>query len=122
MGTALDMGGTVDGDFQSTPAQRHPKSGGYVDGIWKADAAAKPIPGYIVTLQAVSPRELQSITSGGERVVDARRVYINDGDLTELDNGDKWEFDTVDGVFKVLKLDNRPWRNYCKLIVSRIDD
>ena len=33
-----------------------------------------------------------------------------------------WTFEGVPGVFKTVKLDNRPWRNYCKITVSKQDD
>jgi hypothetical protein len=121
MNQTLDMSGTVDDDFQSVTAQRTTAAGEYVNGKY-VDAAPTTPDDYTVTLQPVSDREIQILTNGGERLTDARRVYINDGDLESLANGDIWNFDGVDGVFRVVKLDNRPWRNYCKLIVSRKDD
>lgn len=121
MTQALDMSGTVDNEFKSINATRFTVAKGYTNGRPNKTPVEDPN-AFTVTLQAVSERELMSLSGGGERVVDVRRVYINDGDLTALTNGDLWQFDGLVGTYRVIKLDNRPWRNYCKLIVSLKDE
>jgi hypothetical protein len=115
----LDMRGHIDPVFKSIPATRTPKAGAYVGGLWVPDAPATPIP-HTVTIQPASDREIESIERGGERIVDARRIYVNDGVLASISPADIWNFDGQ--RWKCHKLDNRPWRNYCKAIVSRIDN
>lgn len=113
------MSGHIDPVFKSIPATRTPKSGSYVNGLWVAGAPATPVP-HTVTIQPASDREIESIERGGERIIDARRVYVNDGVLASISPSDIWNFDGQ--KWKCHKLDNRPWRNYCKAIVSRIDN
>ena len=116
----LDMVGHIDDCFESVTATRTGKVGSYVEGKWVGlESGSEP---HAVTLQPASDKEIQSLSKGGERIVDARRIYINDGDLYSISPSDDWTFSGVDGVFKTVKLDNRPWRNYCKAIVSRKDD
>lgn len=119
--TTLNMKGHIDSVFVSTPANRIRKTGGaYVDGKW-VDGSEVTTP-HNVTLQPLTEREIQNLNIGAERIGDMRKVYVNDGDLYKISQADDWVFTGVDGVFKTVKLDNRPWRNYCKAIVSRYDD
>ena len=117
---SLDMFGHIDDTFESTIAARIPVTGSYVNGKW-VDASNTATP-HTVNLQSASDKEIQALNDGGERIVDVRRVYVNDGILANIAPSDDWTFENVDGVFKTVKLDNRPWRNYCKIIVSRKDD
>lgn len=114
----LDMKGHIGDVFQSIAATRTSYSGGgYVNGLW-VDGTSTDTP-HTVTIQPATDKEIEVIEKGGERVIDARRIYINDGVLAEISQADTWAFDGQ--VFKCYKLDNRPWRNYCKVIVARID-
>ena len=116
---SLDMRGHIDPVFKSIPATRTATTGGgYVDGIWQDGATV--VTSHTVTIQPATDREIETIEKGGERIVDARRVYINDGVDASISQADLWEF--AGQVWKCHKLDNRPWRNYCKAIVSRIDN
>lgn len=118
MTTALDMFGTIDPVFESIPATRFSKSGGsYVDGIWTE--GTETATSHSVNIQPATDREIDSLSGGGERIVDLRRIYVNDGILTNIAPADDWEFDGQ--RWKTVKLDNRPWRNYCKVFVSRYD-
>lgn len=115
---SLDMGGMVDAVFQSVPATRTVVTPGtYVNGI--------AVPGsimntsYTVNIQSASDREIDFLSEGGERVLDMRRVYVNDGDIQPIDNSGEWVF--LGQRWKPLRCDNRYWRNYCKLIVVRLD-
>ncbi len=116
---SLDMEGFVDDTFESIPAQRFSRSGSYVDGIWVPGTEVETP--HSVNLQTASLKEIQSLDSGGERLNDVRKVYINDGIDASLAPSDTWEFEGLSGRYKTIQLDNRPWRNYCKSIVSRID-
>jgi hypothetical protein len=116
---SLDMRGQVDSVFKSVTATRTTTGGGdYVNGIWQP--AAPTTQTFIANLQPASDREIDFLIQGGERVIDARRLYINSGDLSVIDQTGDWEF--LNQRWKTVKCDNRPWRNYCKLIVSLYDD
>jgi hypothetical protein len=119
--TGLDMSGHIDDTFQSVAANRTSKSGGgYVDGRWVEGTIT--ISPHKINLQPLNNKEIQALQVGAERIGDMRKIYVNDGDLYSIAEADTWEFATVDGAFKCVMLDNRPWRNYCKAIVSRKDD
>lgn len=117
---SLDMFGHIDDVFESVQANRLTKPGSYVDGKWVGTVGITTP--HIVTLQPLTDKEIDSLSKGGERIVDGRKIYINDGDLYSISPSDTWTFTGIDGIFKTVKLDNRPWRNYCKAIVSRKDD
>lgn len=71
-----------------------------------------------VTLQALNPDEIKYIT-GGQRISDTRKFYLNDGTVISPENGDKIE---IDGdLWSVVIADNRPWHNYCKAIIVKND-
>ncbi len=116
---SLDMSGHIGPVFKSGQATRTSfVDGGYVDGLW-VDGTSVTTP-HTVTVQPASDREIETLEKGGDRVVDARRIYVNDGLLAEITQADTWTFDGQE--WKCYKLDNRPWRNYCKIIVARFDD
>jgi len=115
---SLDMFGTIDAVFVSIPATRYGKTaGGYVDGIWVEGAETATT--HVVNIQPATDREIDSLSDGGERINDLRRMYVNDGILTSISEADDWEFEGQ--RWKTIKTDNRPWRNYCKIFVSRYD-
>jgi hypothetical protein len=121
---SLDMFGFIDDVFVSIPANQITLTGGGydTDGIWQ-DGTETSSP-YTVTIQPISDREIQSLQIGGERVVDYRKIYVNDGDFHALSPDAYWEFDANNrGVerYKVVKDDIRVWRNYAKLIVCLQD-
>lgn len=115
----LNMEGMVDGVFESIPASRTTNNAGsYIDGIWVPDVAVTTE--FTVNIQPVSQQELDFLTQGGERVLDLRRVYINDGPIEEINETGIWNF--LGKEWKAIRVDNRYWRSYCKCIVQRIDD
>jgi hypothetical protein len=115
------MVGHIDDTFQSTPATRTNRTGGiYVDGEWVPGTGIETA--HKVTLQPATQREIDFLLAAGERVIDVRRVYVNDGAAYQLQDADTWTFTGVDGVFKVVSMDDRPWRTYTKIMVSRVDD
>ena len=116
---SLDMVGHIDPVFASIPATRSSFTGGdYVDGIWQDGTTTVTL--HTVNIQQATDREIETLEKGGERIVDARRVYINDGLDASIQQSDVWTF--AGQQWKCHKLDNRYWRNYCRAIVSRIDD
>ncbi len=118
---SLDMYGFVDDTFESVQAFRTSKTGGY--GVNGRYVGASDIPNpHTVNLQPVSTKDLQSLNIGAERINDVRKIYVNDGDLYSILPSDEWSLTGIEGTFKTVSLDNRPWRNYCKAIVSRKDD
>lgn len=118
MSATLSMLGHVDAVFVSVPATRTTSAGGYVDGIWVEGAGATT--DYVVNIQPASEREKDFLRQGGERIVDVRRIYVNTGDMQLIDQTGTWEF--LGQQWKAVGVDNRYWRNYCKVIVNRIDD
>ena len=113
------MSGHIGPVFKSGLATRTSfVNGGYVDGLW-VDGTSVETP-HTVTVQPASDREIETLEKGGDRVNDARRIYVNDGVLAEITQADTWTFDGQE--WKCYKLDNRPWRNYCKAVVARFDD
>lgn len=117
---SLNMSGHIDAVFRSVLATFTPIEGGaYVDGLW-VPAINAPVTGYVVNIQPLSERELDFLQRGGERILDPRRIYVNNGDLNRITLDGEWFF--LDQRWKVVKTDNRPWRNYCKVIVDRFDD
>ena len=122
--TALDMSGHIDDDFKSTDATRYSKTGGeYVNGRWVAGVETESP--HDVNIQPATMKQLDHLSMGGERIIDARQVWINDGDIFSINESDEWTFVGVSGRFKCHTMDNRSQftnsRNYCKCIVSRID-
>ncbi len=115
---SLDMAGHIDDVFESLPAIRISNTGGgYVNGLWVDGAEVQS--SHRVTLQPLNTREIQNLSAAGERITDVRKIYVNDGILTSISQADDWE---IDGQrWKCIALDNRPWRNYCKAIISRYD-
>lgn len=119
------MLGHIDDTFVSTDAisgaTRYFKSDGeYIDGIWQEGIDTNSQ--HTVTLQPLSDKQIQNLAIDSERITDYRKVYVNDGDLYSVREADEWEFDNVDGRFKAHALDNRPTRNYCRIIAVRIDN
>ena len=122
--SSLDMGGFIDADFKSIPANQISQTGGAYDGEGLWVPGAETTTSYIVNIQPLSPREIDSLQIGGERVKDYRRIYINQGDFQALSPKAFWEFDANNkGTerYKVISGDIRQWRNYAKIIVCLID-
>lgn len=120
---ALSMGGFVTDDIQSTVGTRYSTTGGDYDtgGRW-VDGVETDTP-HEVNLQPATPKQIAALDLGGERAIDIRNVYVNDVEiaLAKIAKADEWTFAGVPGRFKTIVLDNRPWRVYCKVVVSLID-
>lgn len=122
--SSLDMGGFIDSDFVSIPANQISQTGGDYDsdGIWVP--GAETTTPYTVNIQSLNPREIDSLQVGGERIKDYRKIYINDGDFHALSPKAFWEFDANNNGterYKVTGGDIKVWRRYAKIIVCLID-
>lgn len=115
---SLLMTGTIDDVFQSVPATRSVNAGSYVDGIWQDGASTSK--DYKVTIQPANDREIDFVRNAGERITDVRKIYINDKNMDDIDQTGTWEFSGQQ--WKAVQVDCRPWRDYCKVLVVRIDD
>lgn len=119
MATALNMGGHIDGVFRTVPVTVTHESGGYVDGIY-VESSSVSSTFQNVTIQPLNDKELDFILRANERITDARKLYINSGNFDALVLGATARF--LDQDWKIIKTDVRPWRNYAKIIVDRIDN
>ena len=120
MSNQLDFTGFVGEVFKSVDATRTGHTGGsYASGKWVPGIEADSP--HTVNLQPATDKEIDFLSDGAERITDARRVYVNDGDLYYIAESDTWTFAGVDGVFKTMAADLRPWRGYARLIVARQD-
>lgn len=117
---SLNMKGHVSGKLKTGTGTRTARNGSYVNGRYVEGAQSKTK--HTITIQAAPSKDIMSLENGGERIIDPRVIYINDGELTSVSPADLWTFNMLTGTYKTLKMDSRPWANYCKLIVSRIDD
>lgn len=115
----LSMLGMVDHTFKSITGTRHfyVTQSGYVDGIWTPGTESTQ--DYDINVQNVTLRELDFPLEAGQRIVDLRKIYVNSGDTSAFDETDYWTFSGQ--TWKVMGMDNRPWRNYCKILVNRVD-
>lgn len=118
----IDMSGTVGGNFITDYHAKRTSypDAGYVKGRWQKGEPyiEKDIQ---INLQPLSDNELEQLSLGAERVIDSRNIRLNSGDLNRFKKGDIWNFSTVDGDFKVHKMDIRDWHKYCKITAIRID-
>ncbi|MCC3717001.1 hypothetical protein LLE78_12685, partial [Staphylococcus haemolyticus] len=103
--------------FKPVPADHVGKSGSYVDGIWVTSTSG-PV-AFTVNIQPLSDKEIDFLRQGGQRIVDPRKIYVNNGDLDSIALDGEWVF--LGQRWKVIRTDNRPWRKYCKVIVDRYD-
>ncbi|HEI0612157.1 TPA: hypothetical protein SIF59_004034 [Escherichia coli] len=114
---SLNMKGHIDAVFKSVDATHVGKSGAYVDGIWTETTSA-PV-SFQVDIQPLNDKEIDFLRQGGERIIDPRKIYVNSGDLNSIQLAGEWVF--LGQRWKIVKTDNRPWRNYCKVVVDRLD-
>lgn len=117
---SLNMSGHIDAVFVSAPVTIT----GQTSGGWDAEGnpiAPTPInSSYIGNIQPLNDKELENLLMAGERIVDGRKVYINNGDFASLRLA--MNVDMLGKKWKVVRSDVRPWRKYAKLVVSRYDD
>jgi len=110
----------MDDTMRSVTATRTPQGGTRIDGRW-VDNPGTPTT-HEITLQPLSSKARESLERGGERIVDGRVIWINDGTGGNIAQADHWSFPGTDGTFRAVSIDHRPWRSYCKIVVSRLDD
>lgn len=119
----INMAGHVTSVLRTCKGTRFARSGARDGkGRWVEGAEAASI--HDVNLQPLSDKDIANLGIGGERVQDFRKAYINDGTTGELTPQDEWEFD-CEGLagqrFTIDAIDNRPWNNYCKIVMHLND-
>ena len=119
----INMVGHVSSVLKTCIGTRTARSGARgSDGRWVEGAETEST--HNVNLQPVTEKDLANLGIGGERIQDFRKAYINDGTTGVLTPQDEWEFDCeglVGKTFTVDAIDNRPWNNYCKIVVHLND-
>lgn len=119
MSATLSMQGHIDPVFESVPASRTvDTTGQYVNGIWTPGVTVTTP--YTVNVQPANDREIDFIRQAGERIVDVRKIYINEGNMQLIDQTGVWSF--LGQQWKAVRVDNRYWSDYCRVMVNRIDD
>jgi hypothetical protein len=128
---SLDMYGAVDPVFESTPSggveliTQQPGTYG-AGGEWQAGAESTET----LTLVNIQPADKRTADfymeyGGTMQPLDLRVIYINDGVVIEPDDDGAFSqlFRFSDGSevrdWRVREADNRPWRNYTKVVVER---
>lgn len=114
----LDMSGHIDDVFETGEVTLIYGTGGYVGGIWQGGAPQTEK--YTATIQPLSDKELGNLLMGGQRILDSRKLYINDGNLALLKLGKDMQLLSED--WKIVYRDVRENRNYAKIVVVRYDD
>lgn len=81
-------------------------------------------------IQQLNDREIEFLQIGAERDNDYRVVHRNDGLGIQISNADRLAdilyFSAYPGIedptwWKAIKVDYRPWHNFCYAIVCRLD-
>ncbi|MNN49163.1 hypothetical protein D3C81_1636730 [compost metagenome] len=80
-------------------------------------------------VQPVSDREIEFLPIGAERINDVRVIHRNDGKGIEISTPDKLAdllvfAETPDKeatVWKAIATDYRPWHNFCRSVVAKLD-
>lgn len=114
---SLNMRRHVSGDLKSARINRFTKSGQYVNGYWVEEIT--PSGSFDANIQPLNSREIKDLGIGLERIGDIRIVHINTN-VESISLKDQWEF--LGDRWKTMDVDNRPWRNYCRLMLERIDN
>lgn len=120
MSSALSMLDAVTGDFQTVEVVvKTETGGGYVDGIY-VDGTTVETTFPDVNIQPLTDNELDMIMRAEERVIDVRKLYITNGDLSLFELASDVYF--LDQRWKIIRRDVRKFYEYAKIIVDRYDD
>lgn len=116
----FNVGGFIDHSFATDKIKLLRVSGDYVDGIWTEtrDEATE----HRANVQPLNPKERLAIEEGGQRLLDARKIYISDGSAPEVLPSDRIVIEGIEGEYEVVQSDIRKTRQYCKIIVSKVDE
>ena len=120
LSAGLSMYGQIDDVFTSgTVTRTRTTEGSYVDGIYQPGVTT--VTQHQANIQPVSYRDRQTLEIGGQRLIDSRALYISDGSVSEVLPSDSFTIPGGTGNYEAVSDDVRLLRNYCKVIVSRID-
>ena len=116
--SSFQMYGVVTGDFDNRyNVEYFPSIGNWINGEWVENSTNGQR--LVANVQPVGGREISYLNNGGERISDARTLYITQP-IKDLN---------LDGVFKFLgeswkifRFDARPENTYYKIIIARVDE
>ena len=122
---AFNMEDLIDFNFRTHFITVLKQSGEYVDGTYVMNTSSSQ--SYEGTVQPISERERQALDQGGQRIIDARKIYINGYNNIDVSPSDTLLIADVPngetvGRFKVFAVDLRRARAYCKIMVGLIDE
>ena len=122
---AFNMHDLIDFNFRTHTISVLKQSGEYVDGTYVINTSSSQ--SYEGTVQPISERERQALDQGGQRVVDARKIYINGYNDIDVSPSDTLLITDIPdgemvGKFKVFAVDLRRARAYCKIMAGIIDE
>lgn len=113
----FEMDGEIDNDFTTAQVVHIKEVGTYVEGVFVSQEGGRET--FSACIQPMSNREIAYLENGGERISDARKLYITQS-IDGLDLRSRFEF--FGQVWKVFEFDSRPENTYNKIIVARVDD
>ncbi len=114
----FDMSGEIDYDFDTGQNCEHQVVvGDYVNGKWVESVLSTQV--VQANVQPVSEREIAFLTNGGERIVDARKLYVTE-EISGLSLSSRFSF--LGQTWRVFRIDSRPENTYYKIIVGRVDE
>lgn len=123
---SLNMMSHVSGDFVTHKVRLERYAARYID--HKSALALEYDDSFNANIQPASDREIEFLGIGAERVNDVRIVHRNDGKgilVSAPDNlADLLIFSdgvTEETYWKSVNTDFRPWRNFCRATVVRLD-
>ena len=120
----------VDGVYVSEDHRRYSQHGDaeygsiqYQDGIAvsRPNIEIEEQTEHSANVQPLAPKERQAIEQGGQRLLDAKKIYFSDGSAPKVFPSDRVEISGIEGQYEVVQSDVRAEQNYCKIIVSRVD-
>lgn len=117
----LSMSGLLSGGFDSQISVVFiPEEVTFVDGIAQTtDGTALTFSA--TTVQPLRPKEIQALGVGLDRIRDYRKIYINTGNLSALqDMAGRFEF--LGAQWRVIEVDYRARSSYCRVVVAKRDD
>lgn len=119
---SLNMRGHLVGDFVSHPAIRLLKIvTTKVD--FELVRSLQSSETFLGNVQQATGRDIEFLQIGAERINDVRVVHRNDGKgIAVSEAGTLADILQFDGHYwKCVSVDYRPWRNYCRALVSVLD-
>lgn len=115
----ISMSGHINNVLLSIPVE-------YVERVQGYDDTGRPTTtdvqraSYPANIQPLQPDEIDFLNRGNVRYIDARKIYINSGNLDILTTQGKFIF--LNREWTVYNIDKRVWNSYVKVIVYATDE